>query len=265
MQFKNSQQSLPGFLALTTLTSLTHADSENYCNNSEFQTYNATGSIYLPGFQPPGATNLLGAPPTGTWTISTAIKQHLNYTANTSHVDHTFWLDTNPFVNLSSSDLPYIGCALLLYPNPASTTIIVPGTDENGCQGVFDSDCYNAIIAAVNNTGNCTGHHQHLDCGNYFNGDNFPTECQGKWTFKGMGFRSMILLLPIHSNDIDRFSDAFGHDSYLDGCASSVSVGNGNATIGSISDARSETTHNMTNFTTYDRFVSQSTPVILTA
>ncbi len=57
---------------------------------------------------------------------------------------------------------------------------------------------------------------------------------------------------------------AFGHDSYLNGCASSVSVGNGNATSGSIGSARSETTHNMTNFTAYNRFVSQAIPVILT-
>jgi hypothetical protein len=195
MQFKIFPQSLTRFLVLCTLTSLVNANSENYCNNSEFQTYNATGLINIPGFQPPGVTNLLGALLTGTWTISTAIKQRLDYTTNTNHVDQTFWLETNPFVNLSSSDLPYFGYALVLYPNPASTAIIVPGTDENGCEGVFESDCNNAIIAAVNNTGNYTGHHRHPDCGNYFNGDNFPTECQGEWTFKGMGFRGMLLLL----------------------------------------------------------------------
>jgi hypothetical protein len=43
-----------------------------------------------------------------------------------------------------------------------------------------------------------------------------------------------------------------------------VSVGNGNATLGSIGSLHSEVTHNLNNFTAYDRFVSQATPVILT-
>jgi hypothetical protein len=202
MEFKISLRSFAGFLGWSTIACARLADYDNFCNNSQFQTYNATGSISFPGFQPPSATSMLAALPSGTWTISTAIKDHRNYTKNTSHVEQTFWLDTNPFVNLSSSDLPYAGCALVLYPNPANTTIIVPGIGENGCQGVFDSTCYNAIIAAVNNTGNFTGHHHHHDCSSYFNNDNFPTECQGQWTFKGMGYRG-IFLLPIPSIDID--------------------------------------------------------------
>jgi len=171
---------------------------DHVCYDSEFQTYNATGNISIPGFQSPGTSNMLGPLPTGTWTISTAIKDHRNYTTNSSYVDQTFWLDTNPFVNLSSSDLSYSGCALVLYPDPASTTIVVPGTDESGCQGVFDSDCYNALIAAVNGTGNSTGRHprEHGDCSLYL--ETFPTECEGQWSFKGFGSRSTFPHLPFN-------------------------------------------------------------------
>jgi hypothetical protein len=183
------------FLILPTITFLAHANSDfddNVCYDSQFQTYNATGNISIPGFQPPGASNMLGPLPTGTWTISTAIKDHRNYTTNSSYIDQTFWLDTNPFVNLSSSDLPYSGCALVLYPDPASTTIIVPGTDESGCQGVFDPDCYNALIVAVNGTGNSTSRHprEHGDCSLFL--ETFPTECDGQWSFKGLGSRSKL-------------------------------------------------------------------------
>jgi hypothetical protein len=70
----------------------------------------------------------------------------------------------------------------------------------------------------------------------------------------------------IWSSLINRLSlDAFGHDSYLKGCSSSVSVGNGNATSGSIGGTHSEVTHNLTNSTAYNRFISQATPVLLTA
>jgi len=197
MQPSTFKQSLAS-LVLPAFTCLIHAHSgfdTNVCYDSQFQTYNATGNISIPGFQPPRASNMLGPLPTGTWTISTAIKDHRNYTTNSSHVDQTFWLNTNPFVNLSSSDLPYAGCALVLYPDPASTTIIVPGTDESGCQGVFDSYCYNALIAAVNGTGNSTSRHprEHGDCSLYL--ETFPAECKGQWSFKGFGSRSKVLHL----------------------------------------------------------------------
>lgn len=43
-----------------------------------------------------------------------------------------------------------------------------------------------------------------------------------------------------------------------------MNVGAGNATSASIGNAYSPVTHNLANFTAYDRFISQATPVILT-
>lgn len=200
MRFKIYDRAL---LQLLTLLSRAVAQHHNHgntngnnsnCYDPDFQTYNATGSITIQGFQPPFATNLFGPLPTGSWTINTAIKDFRNYTTNTTYTEQTFWIDTNPFVNLSSSELAYAGCALILYPNPASTTIIVPGTDESGCQSVFDSDCYNAIVTAVNNTGNFTGHRRHADCSNFFTSQNFPSECQGQWSFEGIQSRGIFTL-----------------------------------------------------------------------
>jgi hypothetical protein len=196
MLFTIPKHSFPEFLVLCAVVKLAHADPDDrICYDRQFQTFNATGSVSIPGFQQPGISSLLGPLPSGTWTISSAIKDHRNYTTNTSYVSQTFWIDTNPFVNLSSSDLPYDGCALVLYPDPANTTIAVPGTNENGCQGVFDSTCYNALIAAVNSTSNSSGYHprERGDCINLLE-KNFPTECKGQWSFKRSSSRSMHLL-----------------------------------------------------------------------
>jgi hypothetical protein len=40
-------------------------------------------------------------------------------------------------------------CGFVLYLDSASTTSLVPGTEESGCQGVFDSTCYNASIGST--------------------------------------------------------------------------------------------------------------------
>jgi hypothetical protein len=191
MQAGVSKQSATALLALCTLLRLASAASKGRaCSDSQFQTFNATGSVSIQGFQPPSTSTTLGPASPGNWTISTAIKDHRNYTTNTSYVSQTFWLDTNPFVNLSSSQLPYDGCALVLYPNPASTAIVAPGTDESGCQGVFDPVCYKALVAAVNATSNSTGHlREHGDCNSLVE-KTFPSECKGQWSFKRMSSRS---------------------------------------------------------------------------
>ena len=115
------------------------------CGNSVYNAVNATGSVQFPGFE------FRQSEPTienNTWRISTAVTESLLTTTNTTETQQDFWLSTNPLVTSNLTDLPYWGCVFLLQgfkQEPMSS-----GTnDSTSCNGVFDSDCYNAITSVA--------------------------------------------------------------------------------------------------------------------
>jgi hypothetical protein len=115
------------------------------CGNTVFNAVNATGSIQFPGF------DFRQSEPTlenNTWRVSTAVAESLSMTTNTTETQQDFWLNTNPLVTSNLTNLPYWGCMFLLQgfkQEPIST-----GTnDSTSCNGVFDSDCYNAITSVA--------------------------------------------------------------------------------------------------------------------
>jgi hypothetical protein len=154
MSFSHRAQ-IPGSRILTTLLAL-HASriSAESCynptnhsdfNNMQLPILNATGSVSFPGFAYPGES-------TSNWTLSTGV-----YFDNTSRpgkagTAQAFWLDTNPIQNLSSSDLPYYGCAVKLY-TPYEKEVISKGSakDNNTCDGVLSSKCYDYLIETAHN------------------------------------------------------------------------------------------------------------------
>lgn len=118
------------------------------CGNNVFNAVNATGSVQFPGFQfrqsEPTLENY-------TWRISTAVTESLlkmTNTTNTTKTQQDFWLNTNPLVTSNLTDLPYWGCIFLL--QGFKQELISTGTNGSAsCNGVFDSDCYDAITSVA--------------------------------------------------------------------------------------------------------------------
>lgn len=75
------------------------------------QIYNASGSIGFNPFEPPSA-NVTPIAWNRSWAINTAVRNVQDLAANTSSIYQTFWLNSTPPIALSSSALPYTGCAV---------------------------------------------------------------------------------------------------------------------------------------------------------
>lgn len=100
---------------------------------------NATGTIDISGF------NYTGSTPSN-WTMSTAIYQE----PNTTDVKQAIWLNSDPVQNLSSTDLPYTGCAItFLMENPKSSKNDAPSGDS--CNGILSSSCLSAMVQIAKN------------------------------------------------------------------------------------------------------------------
>jgi hypothetical protein len=112
------------------------------CYDSRFSAANATGSVQIPALETTNVTN-------STWTVSTAVKEILVSELNNSFIVQKWSLDTTPVITTSPSQLSFTGCAFLLDLNSPSKTLL-GSTDGNTCSGVFDNDCYNAILEVVN-------------------------------------------------------------------------------------------------------------------
>jgi hypothetical protein len=130
-------------LANPGITIKTRGLMDSPCNNNSdsFTSYNATGNFSIPGFVPPGVTD------TGNWTLSTALYRQAVQSRNQSFVVQNFWLDTAPVQDLSSSDLPYTGCAILL--TLAHDKVSTGTNGNNSCNGVFSDKCFNALKDAA--------------------------------------------------------------------------------------------------------------------
>lgn len=244
------------------------------CVDTDFDTVNATGSVQVAGFQP-----FISRPPVqnSTWTISTAIKEVQSFDANSSVIEQTFWLDTDPLGTTSATDLPYSGCAILLtgFSSPRTST----GTnDSNTCDGVFDTACYNAILIAVsifeleNSVSSIANVCQTIlatppsQCNGYAWSGVFSTRKVFPAPVQTLSFHSLTPTA-IHANVPLPPPEPFGNPDFFDNgnTSCSPSIFNGSATHGAIVGQESSLSSPLTNYTTYDAWVRRATPLILTA
>lgn len=116
------------------------------CYDPDFSTVNATGSVQIPALwhdsESPNVTN-------STWTISTGVKEFVVQYSNEADFVQKWWLDIDPVITTSPSQLSFTGCAFLLELNVPSSALL-GSTDGNTCNGILDNACYKAIIDVVN-------------------------------------------------------------------------------------------------------------------
>ena len=249
--------------ALTTVLFSTFSKAQNasYCVSTEHTAANATGSLEIAGFQPFIDTHIVQ---NSTWTISTGINQIEDLNSNSYYVEQHFWLDTQPVINTSPADLPYTGCALLLtgFSSPRIST----GTNSsNSCNGVFDTDCYNAIVGTVDTfllesiPGSIEDVCQLLLV-------TPPSQCKNyAWTTTTATRKSQNLSMrKVIGTDPEILLEPFGNPSFSNGGNSSCTGNVFNGTEDLIFQT-SETTSPLSNYTTYDSWVKQATPLFLAA
>ncbi|KAL8948740.1 MAG: hypothetical protein Q9222_005093, partial [Ikaeria aurantiellina] len=99
-------------------------------------TYNASASYQIPGFYPPGN----GTTPPSNWTYNTAILAGSN-----ADYSQTVWIDTPDNTDISSKDLPYLGCITVFFALPAATNKRAQD-DDGDCTKTFDQNCAQAMV-----------------------------------------------------------------------------------------------------------------------
>jgi len=214
------------------------------CADTEHTLNNATGSILIPGFQP-----FISTPPdvlleNDTWTVNTGISAIPDASTNSYNVEQSFWLETAPPIDTAPADLPYTGCAILLtgFKSPRIST----GTNRtDSCNGVFDTSCYNAIISTINtfaleNTASTIPN----VCNTIIATP--PAQC------KDYAWTSVVSSQPFGNPSFPGTANASCHSNIFNGTADLLSQ-------------TSPSTSPLTNYTTYDAWVKQATPLVLTA
>ncbi|KAL8715143.1 MAG: hypothetical protein Q9220_001100 [cf. Caloplaca sp. 1 TL-2023] len=119
----------------------TQQNSTSSCFNSETfgpngDTYNASASYQIPGFYPPGN----GTTPPANWTYNIA-----TVSGSKGNYSQAIWIDTPDNTDVSSKNLPYIGCVAAFFSLPSGTDR--RGQDDNGdCTKALDQDCVQGVI-----------------------------------------------------------------------------------------------------------------------
>lgn len=158
------------------------------CHNDRYTSYNASGSVSIDGFT-------LGNSSRSNWTISAALKD----AGPGRGVYTTAWIDTNPFVDLSSDTLPYLGCVVTL----GGLAQMNPSTGNTGgtsCNGVLSSSCQQALSQMVssNVAGNLASNYttQEKVCKGLIS--NVPAACKDNaWGVSSTDCKYILALLPI--------------------------------------------------------------------
>lgn len=100
---------------------------------------NATTNLTIPGFTPPGFSPR-------NWTVNIGLRDSRDALRNTSQDQVTLWIDSPAEDdNLTSVDLPYIGCVVAFDMRQYKKSSGQGG--EDGCKGVFSDKCYNALVS----------------------------------------------------------------------------------------------------------------------
>ena len=118
------------------------------CSDYNCSTVNATSPVLL---IPPLWNNLQGSHGTNsTWTVSTGIQEVLDPgPGDNSLFMQSWWIDTDPVITTSASQLPFDSCVFQLLLLPPFRTLR-SSTDGNTCNGIFNDECYHAILDLVN-------------------------------------------------------------------------------------------------------------------
>ena len=130
------------FLGLALVDLSFQATNTSQCSPSPEVFVNATGSATLQDpFRTPTGPFVNGS---GQWTWNIATESYADPTSNMS-VRQALWLDITPPQSLSSPDLGYLGCALVVHGLKQST--IVKGQNDNGtCGSMLSADCTSTMV-----------------------------------------------------------------------------------------------------------------------
>jgi hypothetical protein len=115
------------------------------CYDGDFATVNVAASVEINGMQP---QDPLDGSAAEHYIVSTAVKEVINVTENTSVVKQTFWIKVDPIITTSPADLPFAGCAFLLQAAPGSSLVGGNGCDTQ-CQGVLPNGCIQTILDII--------------------------------------------------------------------------------------------------------------------
>ncbi|MCJ1390076.1 hypothetical protein MMC18_002934 [Xylographa bjoerkii] len=229
--------------ASLSLLALPHALAQT-CLDTAFLTPNATGSLTLAGFQPPE----IGL--NSTYTLSTALVAQSFPGNNSGVILQTFYLTSAPFIDLSAPSLPLTGCVLALEEAGSPKSTDVDGEGQGTCAGVLSTDCQNALVDQVNNASlvnSGMGPSTMAMCAEYL--ATMPAECSGDT------FSVVAVAAPLGNAPSLSISDCPGYPS----------IGNGSATQASLIETESAPYTPASNTATYDTWVKQATPLIITA
>ncbi|MCJ1315186.1 hypothetical protein MMC15_000502 [Xylographa vitiligo] len=205
---------------------------------------NATGSLSLAGFQPPE----LGL--NTTYTLSTTLATQSFPPNNSGLVQQAFYLTASPFVDLSAVTLPLTGCvlALAVAGSPSSTDAQAAG--QGTCAGVLSDECQAALVAQANNASlanSGSGPSTAAGCAEYLT--EMPMQCGGEAL-------TVVAVAAPFGNGPPPASSA---------CPASASAGNGSAMQAALIETASAPYSPATDTATYDIWVKQATPLVLTA
>ncbi|MCJ1431931.1 hypothetical protein MMC27_001287 [Xylographa pallens] len=204
---------------------------------------NATGALPLAGFQPPE----LGL--NSTYTLSTALATQ-SFANNSGLILQTFSLASTPFVDLTAASLPLTGCVLALSVpgSPASSSAL--GEGQGTCAGVLSAECQAALVAQANNASlanSGTGPSSVAACAEVLAA--MPVQCGGE------ALSVVAVAAPFGNGPSLSESD----------CPDDPSVGNGSTTPAALIETQSAPYSPASDTATYDIWVKQATPLILTA
>lgn len=137
----------PGFLRLAiSLLLIPHISAQNdSCYDEEFATVNATASVEVYAMHPQDPLN---GTLYGYYTLSTAVKEIINPTQNSSVVKQKFWLTADPMINTAPQDLPFAGCAFFLQAAPGSS-LIGGNMSDTQCQNALPGACEETILDII--------------------------------------------------------------------------------------------------------------------
>ncbi|MCJ1405260.1 hypothetical protein MMC11_008487 [Xylographa trunciseda] len=214
------------------------------CLNTDFLAPNATGAVELAGFQPPE----IGV--NSTYTISTALVAQSFPANNSGIILQTFFLTSTPFIDLSAPSLPLTGCVLALAEGGSPKSTNADGVGQGTCAGVLSTDCQNALVEQVNNASLANsgmGPSTMAMCAAYL--ETMPAECSGN------AFSVVAVAAPLGNAPSLSSSNCPGYPS----------LGNGSATQASLIETESAPYSPASNTATYDTWVKQATPLVITA
>jgi hypothetical protein len=126
---------------------------DSNCNRTNLSYYNASSSITVDAFtvpdDVPGASvvsNLTSL----TFTIG-VVEGPVGGPPYPNFSVQSFWVTPSPYIDLESSELPYIGCSTII--SSLTNQVNAKGQGDDGsCTKLFNQECVDALIAQAKET-----------------------------------------------------------------------------------------------------------------